>query len=256
MSAIPKVPGTPRCLFQYYGGKSKIARWYPSPRYPRIIEPFGGSGAYAFMHAERRVRINDARPEIGMIYEFMCRPDSAALVARYVEPHYHEGDVPARMALSRGAPIGLAWWLAIESRSGKYALSLDAVVTKWGAIKSLAHARARFLSVLNRVAHWDFSVVDYEQIPNQEATWFVDPPYSSAAGRIYGMPRLDYGRLAEWVRARRGQVIVCEQFGATWLPFEVLVAARGMQTTTEVVYLGQDTVNHASSAVGLFDQAG
>jgi hypothetical protein len=50
------------------------------------------------------------------------------------------------------------------------------------------------------------------------ATWFVDPPYARA-GRHYRFRVGDYQALADWCRTRHGQVIVCEQQGASWLPF-------------------------------------
>ena len=33
---------------------------------------------------------------------------------------------------------------------------------------------------------------------------------------------IDYPSLGNWCMERKGQVIVCEQEGADWLPFEVL----------------------------------
>jgi hypothetical protein len=59
-------------------------------------------------------------------------------------------------------------------------------------------------------------------------TWFVDPPYAVqqtvrnsktwyAHGDGYRESAIDYEQLARWVRALPGQVIVCEQAGATWL---------------------------------------
>jgi hypothetical protein len=50
---------------------------------------------------------------------------------------------------------------------------------------------------------------------------------------------LDYAALAKWCRERKGQKIVCEQDGATWLPFEHLRLARNSigRNTTEVVWV-------------------
>jgi hypothetical protein len=61
-------------------------------------------------------------------------------------------------------------------------------------------------------------------MPNVEATWFVDPPYQHVA-KSYRNDEIDcntvdFPALAAWVRSRSGQVIVCEQAGADWLPFE------------------------------------
>jgi hypothetical protein len=62
----------------------------------------------------------------------------------------------------------------------------------------------------------------YEQVPDIEATWFVDPPYATPAGRHYPFNRFDYAALALWCKNRRGQTIVCEDASSTWLPFSHL----------------------------------
>jgi hypothetical protein len=76
---------------------------------------------------------------------------------------------------------------------------------------------------VSRIRHWLVIEGDYSVAPDIEATWFVDPPYERA-GRYYvhGSRGIDYARLAAWCRARRGQAIVCEAAGATWLPFRAL----------------------------------
>jgi AAA15 family ATPase/GTPase len=63
----------------------------------------------------------------------------------------------------------------------------------------------------------------YDEIENQEATWFVDPTYSTPAGSSYicNLKKEEYEEvLAPFCMSRNGQVIVCEQQGATWLPFQ------------------------------------
>jgi len=89
---------------------------------------------------------------------------------------------------------------------------------------------------------------DYTQAPDIEATWFIDPPYhvdgrpqSRGMGYAEGCNShaLDYEALAVWCRGRRGQKIVCEQQGATWLPFEHLRHARNSigNMAAEVVWV-------------------
>lgn len=34
-------------MFYYYGRKKQIAKYYPSPNYSVIVEPFAGSAAYS-----------------------------------------------------------------------------------------------------------------------------------------------------------------------------------------------------------------
>lgn len=91
--------------------------------------------------------------------------------------------------------------------------------------------RARIVDTAPLVRDWPIYCGDYTDAPDIEATWFIDPPYMrgmSASGKrrrggdIYGKFALDdkdYERLAEWILTRRGQVIVCEQNSADWLPF-------------------------------------
>lgn len=49
---------------------------------------------------------------------------------------------------------------------------------------------------------------------------------------------MDFDALATWCRSRTGQVIVCEQQGATWLPFTPLADALNSQgkIKTEVIW--------------------
>ena len=79
---------------------------------------------------------------------------------------------------------------------------------------------------LELIRHWKITCMDYRDLPNAEATWFCDPPYQSA-GRYYPHHYLDYDELACWCQTRRGQVIVCEEMGATWLPFKRLCVQWG-----------------------------
>ena len=78
--------------------------------------------------------------------------------------------------------------------------------------------RSRIANQLIYIRHWSIICGDYRDAPDIEATWFVDPPYENM-GKHYRCNDIDYVELAEWCRARRGQVMVCENDGATWLPF-------------------------------------
>jgi len=43
---------------------------------------------------------------------------------------------------------------------------------------------------------------------------------------------VDYERLASWCRTRKGQTIVCENEGATWLPFEPFLVTKANESKT------------------------
>jgi hypothetical protein len=81
--------------------------------------------------------------------------------------------------------------------------------------------RQTIASQVESIRHWKVHNCSYEACPVVgPATWFVDPPYQHA-GKHYthGSEGLDFDALSEWCRSRDGQVIVCENDGADWLPF-------------------------------------
>jgi hypothetical protein len=80
--------------------------------------------------------------------------------------------------------------------------------------------RARIASQLEYIRHWIAIEGQYSDCPDLDATWFVDPPYRRA-GKYYVRPSgsIDFAHLAQWCKSRKGQVIVCENEGADWLPF-------------------------------------
>jgi 16S rRNA G966 N2-methylase RsmD len=102
--------------------------------------------------------------------------------------------------------------------------------------------RERVASQLARVRHWEVVEGSYEEAPvGAEACWFIDPPYQYT-GRYYRHSEIDYAHLAMWVRGLRGQVIVCENEGADWLPFRPFRACKATHgkhrtgRSAEVIY--------------------
>ena len=86
--------------------------------------------------------------------------------------------------------------------------------------------RHRIASQVERIKHWHIIEGDYTEAPDVEAHWFVDPPYEKA-GVTYVHNQLDRSALAEWCLSRKGFVQVCENDGASWLPFEPFAANHG-----------------------------
>jgi len=104
--------------------------------------------------------------------------------------------------------------------------------------QKLKSTKTRIANNLHKIRHWQIELGDYRDIPNQEATFFVDPPYK-VGGEHYVKSNkvLDYAELGDWCKSRLGQTIVCENSAATWLPFRHLKTMRGSRkTTTEVVW--------------------
>ena len=84
----------------------------------------------------------------------------------------------------------------------------------------------------------DDEITEYEfdDINNLTATWFIDPPYQYG-GQYYRHKFNDYENLANYCLSRKGQIIVCENTKADWLPFRPLKDMHGqLHTTTEAIY--------------------
>lgn len=99
----------------------------------------------------------------------------------------------------------------------------------------------RIASQLDAIRHWRVIEADYAATEGVGiATWFIDPPYDGAGSHyVHGCDAIDYEALGRFCRSRQGQVIVCENEGARWLPFEhlrdVKTARRGR--SAEAVWL-------------------
>jgi hypothetical protein len=99
---------------------------------------------------------------------------------------------------------------------------------------------------LYKVKHWVVEEGDYNYYSlifsgSWTATWFIDPPYQFG-GEYYhsscNNTKLNYTELAGWCKSLSGQVIVCENSKANWLPFTPLADLHGqLHTTKEVVYI-------------------
>jgi hypothetical protein len=144
-------------------------------------------------------------------------------------PNLQPGD---RLSDHRQLSNGELWLMRFAINTG--ASQRSNVVTRF----SRWDASRRYIGAnLHKIKHWRLVQGDYSDAPDIPATWFIDPPYHRS-GRFYRTNDVRYPSLAEWVGGRRGDVVVCEQDGAGWLPFRPLAghrAARG-RMTTEVIY--------------------
>ena len=106
---------------------------------------------------------------------------------------------------------------------------------------SVAQDKIRIAKDLYKIRHWKIELGTYENIPNQTATWFIDPPYQNVGKAGYNVNErgkaIDFPALGEWCKQREGQAIVCEVTTADWLPFEPLKEQHGQKlTSTEAVW--------------------
>lgn len=232
-------------LFHYYGTKHAIAGRYPAPAGDRIVEPFAGAAAYSCRHHDRDVVLVEKNPRVAALLRYLATADPKRIAALPIpEPgqRFDELGLPIeeRDPIARWCNVGQmgakpgAWWVRML-REGR----LERCGWLWSPL-----TRARLAEFVPLIRHWAIVEGDaMEDSPAGEATWFVDPPYQVAGAKYpNGSRDINYPALAEWCRSLRGRVIVCEQAGARWLPFERLADVQRMPNagrgrSTECVYV-------------------
>lgn len=213
-------------MFYYFGRKGRLARKYPKPRFELVIEPFAGSAAYALFWKPERALLIERDERVVALWHRLVGEGVAGL----------EAASPPVV----GERTQDLWHLT--AMASKDSLSVrEYTVSEW-ALKSWELARKLAVRNLETAARFDYIAGDYEEAPNVEATWFIDPPYQQVArGYKYNRDSIDYDKLAAFCRSRKGQVIVCEQKGADWLPFRTLTVQQNVQSTGrshEMVWTG------------------
>lgn len=214
-----------RPFFSYFGGKWRIAPKYPAPRYDLIIEPFAGSAGYALRHFERNVLLVDAYAPVVETWRYLITADPNEIIAL---PDLKHGQSVDDLDVPQGARYLIGWWLNAGNTTpcktlGAWARQYaEGSQLFWGP-----RCRARIADQVPFIRHWRVEQGSFADIPDIEATWFVDPPYQ-VRGTSYpkSAREIDFDALGRWCQARRGQAMVCENEGAAWLPFAPFVAAK------------------------------
>ena len=219
-----------RPFFGYYGGKWRDAlKHYPEPQHATIIEPFAGSAGFSLRYAAKKVILCDIDPIIVAVWQFLLRAKAKEILSL---PDLAPNTSVADLKVSQEAKWLIGFWLnrgvaqpcknpSKWMREGIYPNSF------WGN-----RVRNTIAAQIDAIRHWEVHNLNYTACPAPHmATWFIDPPYETT-GRHYrfGAKQIDYQALSAWCKSRSGQVIVCENHGASWLPFRDL----GNTKTTRV----------------------
>jgi hypothetical protein len=246
---------TPRykSLFTYYGSKSHLAGYYPPPGLDVVIEPFAGSAAYSLRYWHKQVILCDLNRDVVAAWRFLQSPNAGQtidnLLPAHIEPGMHIDDIV------RYDDYGLRKLVESHLVRNVFGTSPHNYATFWAATRWLSFKR-RLSYWIPRIQHWQIINDDYQSLPNVKATWFIDPPYSNQLGRYYKHHLIDYSELARWCQSRLGEVIVCENGGANWLPFRPFVlnlSLRNKRRVEAVFFKGFTQVmpwNNGSACVG------
>lgn len=210
-----------RPFFSYYGSKWFLARYYPEPLYPNVVEPFAGSAGYALRHSERDVTLCDLNPTIAGLWRWLIQVSVADVLALPVDVDSVD-DVHA----GQEARWLVGFWLGRAQRAPSRQRTPWAKDGRWPLCFWGEAIRARIARQVDSIRHWKVVEASYETLPLVAATWFVDPPYERQGKAYLGASGLRYLDIADWCRRLPGQVIACENAGATWLPFEPFRTAR------------------------------
>jgi len=220
-------------MFSYYGSKSKIVDYYPPPKHKRIIEPFAGSARYSLKYWQNDVLLVDKYPVIIEVWNYLKNAS--------------EQDILKLPRLNTGQTIDDFKLSDIERKFMGFMVQDGTTgmrrTASYFAVKRMDEKFSFIIKNLHKIKHWEIRLDSYENLINEEATWFVDPPYQFG-GHEYKMSNknINFKELAEWCESRNGQVIVCENTKADWLPFKPMKEMQGtMFKTTEAIWSNHKT---------------
>lgn len=214
-------------MFSYFGSKSKLVDLYPAPIFDKIIEPFAGSARYSLKYFEKEIHIIDMYDKIINLWKYLQQAT--------------EKDILGLPNIENKTKLDTIKGITDEERTLIYFSSARGngyVGSVSGNFNNWERDKKRIASELYKIRHWKITQGDYRKVKNEKATWFIDPPYQNVTRRNYKHSNIDYEDLAVYCTERRGQIIVCENDKATWLPFTKLKELNGLvKKTTETVYL-------------------
>lgn len=201
-----------RPFFSYFGGKWTLATRYPRPIHSVIVEPFAGSAGYATRYPDRDIVLVERSPVVAELWRWLIGASVDDVLGLPL-------DATKRFDLAPGPQALIGFWSARGRTRPPTAKSTSswAASGKWPSSFWGEYARARIARQIPAIRHWRVIEGDYTSAPDVEATWFIDPPYIDS--RHYTAKVDGFTDLGAWCRSRRGQVMVCEQDGADWLPF-------------------------------------
>jgi len=233
-------------MFSYYGSKSKVVDCYPKPKQDLIIEPFAGSARYALKWFDRKVVLNDRYKTVIEVWEYLKQVSENELMQLCrLNLTYRLSDIVAKGSIEYK-------FLGFLTQAGQ-----GSPADTLSSMRDIDYFRTQIKQIakqLFKIRHWEFTNVSYDEIDNQKATWYIDPPYQFGGEHQYKFNNktIDFKKLAEWCRNRDGQVIVCENTKADWMDFKPMQRMTGTAySTTEAIWSNEKTA-YDNVQMGLF----
>jgi hypothetical protein len=199
-----------------------------------IVEPFAGAAGYSLHYPFHRIKLYDQNELVCAVWDYLIHADPEEIRRLPINIEHLDDH---NLTLVQKWLIG--YWMnkagdSPSRRPSQWMVRYPDTSLYWGE-----GVRERIAQQVPCIRHWTIEQMGYENIPDIEATWFVDEPYNNKAGDYYkyGRQGIDYQQLAGWCRSRKGQVIVCESGGAEWLDFRAFRIANGQRKqSAEVIW--------------------
>lgn len=236
-------------MWSYYGAKTNIVHLYPPPKYGKIIEPFAGTARYALRYFDREVLLIDKYPVIVDIWKWLqkCSEKDILSLPRFLKKGQNINEINFDCEEAR-LLMGFLISKGVESPRNK--------ATDWVLFDRpnfINFSIIRIAKNLFKIRHWEIKHMDYTEIENEKATWFIDPPYFFGGHSYkYSNKKIDFIRLSEWCKNRNGQIIVCEGSRASWLPFIKLGSQKGRTGMQHEVFWTNEETSYNTKQTSLF----
>lgn len=202
-------------MFSYMGSKWRLAKKYGCPQSELVIEPFAGGACYSLYWDAPKVLLYDINPIIAGMWQYLIAAKESEIASLPLD-----FEMVDELDVCQEAKWLIGFWITKgnthpnKSRSAwarQYRYATDCKV--WND-----PVRRRIAAQLHKIRNWKIVCADYRECPDIVADWFIDPPYQNVT-REYAYSDIDYPALSEFCLSRAGRVVVCENVGATWLPF-------------------------------------
>jgi site-specific DNA-adenine methylase len=219
-------------MFSYYGAKTKLAKYYPKPKHGKIIEPFAGSARYSLLHFENDVLLTDVSPFVVDTWNHLIQASKNDILSLPL--------LPSKISIEDHADTKNL------TQAEKYLIGFcicrgKSKPRKTGhGFNSWEKDRERIANDLYKIKHWQVELKSFDEIPNEKATWFIDPPYQQVQKTTpdkYIYHKLDFAKLGEFIKDREGFVIACEGRGADYLPFKYFASTNAFEGKLNLEYI-------------------